>query len=320
MPKNILITGGAGFIGSRLVTGLIEHFPDAHIWVFDNLHPQVHGVAAEQPNFPDAVEFIKGDVTNKEQLELAVDTSKPDMIYHLAAETGTGQSYDEVARYCDVNVTGTANLIEAIRSINHSKTQKIVLASSRAVYGEGGYQDANGNIFTGLPRQAEAMQSGHFDVPLPSKAKLPAIPVPSDNSLEVAPASIYASTKMMQEYIITQCGEGAKWQATILRLQNVYGPGQSLYNPYTGVLSIFTQQLLSGKRLEIYEDGNIARDFVFIDDVVRSLIAAGTKKVKHGAVIDIGSGQAITILDTAKQMGIEVRNLLQKAGLILVYL
>lgn len=300
MSRNILITGGAGFIGSRLVSALLQAEPASRIWILDNLHPQVHGLNPESPSFPNAVEFIKGDVADKAMMQSVVASAQPELIYHLAAETGTGQSYDELSRYCEVNVSGTANLIEAVRSASGGNTKKIVLAASRAVYGEGGYCDSAGRVFTGLPRQAEAMASGNFEVPLPDDAKLPAQAVPSNAYLPVAPASIYASTKLMQEYLLKQAGEGAEWSSTVLRFQNVYGPGQSLRNPYTGVLSIFSRQLLEGKKLAIYEDGLIARDFVYVDDVVDALVKAGQQTLPHGTTIDIGTGKAVSILDVAR--------------------
>ena len=299
MTKRILITGGAGFIGSRLAKVLHSLDPSNKIWIFDNLHSQVHGADARLPVYPDGVTFCLGDVRDMQAVRKVVAEAAPDVVYHLAAETGTGQSYDEVSRYCEVNVSGTAYLIEALRSIQ-SPARRVVLASSRAVYGEGGYRDANGREYAGLPRDAAAMSLGDFSVPLPTSAQLPAQPISSHAELPPAPASIYASTKLMQEYLLKQAGEGSPWKATILRLQNVFGPGQSLRNPYTGVLSIFSKQLLSGQVLNIYEDGEIARDFVYVDDVVSALAAAGQVDLPHGTTVDIGSGQPTTILRTAK--------------------
>jgi dTDP-L-rhamnose 4-epimerase len=300
MQRNIFITGGAGFIGSRLVLALLKEIPNCKIWVLDNLHSQVHGVGAKQPDFPASVVFIKGDVSDKGLVKSVVSEAQPEIVYHLAAETGTGQSYDELSRYCDVNVMGTVNVIESVRSESSGATKKIILAASRAVYGEGAYEDENGRVFTGLPREAETMSTGNFEVPLPVSAQLPAKACKSDAELSSAPASVYASTKLMQEYLLKQAGEGSKWKATILRFQNVYGPGQSLRNPYTGVLSIFARQLLEDKDLDIYEDGLIARDFVFVDDVVNSLVKAGVSELPHGTTLDIGSGEAISILEVAK--------------------
>lgn len=300
MTKRVLITGGAGFIGSRLVKALLRQDPSQQIWVFDNLHPQVHGDNPDTPAFPDGVHFVRGDVADAAALITVVQQAQPELVYHLAAETGTGQSYDEPTRYCAVNVLGTTNLIEALRGVD--TTRRVVLAASRAVYGEGGYRDAAGVEFVGLPRQPQSMTEGDFSVPLPKAASLPATPSASHSGLPPAPASVYASTKLMQEYLLCQAGEGAGWEVTILRFQNVYGPGQSLRNPYTGVLSIFARQLIAGGQLAIFEDGEIARDFVFVDDVVASLVCASLHPVEHGSIIDIGSGEAVTILDMARML------------------
>ncbi|MEO5861663.1 MAG: NAD-dependent epimerase/dehydratase family protein [Burkholderiales bacterium] len=299
MKGNILVTGGAGFIGARLVFDLVKKHPNSKLWVLDNLHPQVHGIEGKFPNFGENVTCVRGDVTDSQTMRHLVREAQPLIVYHLAAETGTGQSYDEVTRYCQVNVVGTAQAIEALRQ-ESTVTRRVVLAGSRAVYGEGAYQDKTGREFVGLPRKAEAMAKGDFSVPLPSDCQPPAKAIPSHSGLRPAPASVYASTKLMQEYLLRQSGEGSPWRAIILRFQNVYGPGQSLRNAYTGVLSIFCEQLLSGQRLEIFEDGGITRDFVFVDDVVSALVRAGQKDLPHGIVLDIGSGKPITILETAR--------------------
>ena len=295
---NILVTGGAGFIGTRLVRALLDEHPSARIFVYDNLHPQVHGTGASWPDMGERVECVRGDVASREDLRSAVRHARPQLVYHLAAETGTGQSYDELSRYCNVNVQGTAYLIEAIREVG--SVERVVLAGSRAVYGEGGYRDAQGREFTAQPRSSVAMSEGRYGIDPPEWAQLPVEAIASHSGLAVGPSSIYASTKLMQEYLLQQAAEGASWSAVVLRFQNVYGPGQSMRNPYTGVLSIFSNQLLSGKDLEIYEDGDISRDFVFVDDVVGALARAGSRDVPHGTVIDIGTGQAVTILAAAR--------------------
>lgn len=298
--QKILITGGAGFIGTRLVKALLAQDAARRIWVLDNLHPQVHGADAPAPDLGPGVTFLRGDVGEAADVERAVQAAQPELAYHLAAETGTGQSYDEPTRYCRVNVLGTTHLVEAIRRAGC--TRRVVLAASRAVYGEGAYVDADGRECVGLPRDAAAMSQGRFDVPLPAGHRGPGVPAASHAGLPPAPASVYASTKLMQEYLLAQAGEGASWSAAMLRFQNVYGPGQSLRNPYTGVLSIFARQLLEGKDLAIFEDGEIARDFVFVDDVVDALVRAGGAELPHGTIIDIGLGQAATILEVAKSL------------------
>ena len=298
--ENIFITGGAGFIGSRLAIALARRNSAQRIWIFDNLHPQVHGQDPVLPNFPSQVSFIRGDIADAVAVRRAIEAARPTVVFHLAAETGTGQSYDEPARYCNANVSGTAYLIEAIRAVN--VTRRIVLAGSRAVYGEGAYVDATGHEYGGLPRDPAAMALCDFSVRVPDRALMPTRAAASHADIPAAPASIYASTKLMQEYLLCQAGRGANWTATVLRFQNVFGPGQSLQNPYTGVLSVFARQLVEGKQLAIFEDGQITRDFVFVDDVVDALIRAGERALPHGTIIDIGSGSAVTIEHIARML------------------
>lgn len=299
--QRILITGGAGFIGSRTVRQLMQQAASStekvKIWVFDSLHPQVHGDRLQPPDFPAGVTFVKGDVSDRPRLTQLLNTALPTTIIHMAAETGTGQSMDEIYRYCHVNVMGTAILLEAIAQ-TQIPLKRFILMSSRAVYGEGAYWDAHHRqTIVPPPRKIEDMRAGQFDPVAPGKKLAPA---PTSEETPPAPSSIYASTKLMQEHLVQQAGTCAAWSAILFRFQNVYGPGQSLKNPYTGVLSIFSGQILSGKPLNIYEDGRIGRDFVFIDDVVNALVLACKTEIPHGTVINIGSGRAVTILETAQ--------------------
>lgn len=292
--KRALITGGAGFIGSRLARKLDA--AGIQVVVLDNLHPQVHGHGAFAPRMGDNVEFIHGDVCEGSALKQAVEKDV-DLVFHLAAETGTGQSYDEVTRYCNVNVLGTTRLIEALRALP-ARPRRVVLAGSRAVYGEGAYVDQDGQSTIAHPRKPADLRMGVFE-PLDDNRR-PLISQATRETLSPNPASIYASTKLMQELVLSQGLEGTDAELVLLRFQNVYGPGQSLKNPYTGVLSIFCQQILDGRRLNIYEDGNIARDFVFVDDVVSALELAGATPAPPGGPINIGSGEATSILSAAR--------------------
>lgn len=301
--KTIFITGGAGFIGKRLALSL--RAKGHSVTVLDSLLPQVHsdaeGAVRDLNNA--GVATVIGDVRDTDKMASIIVKARAEVIVHLAAETGTGQSYDLPVRYCDVNVTGTASVIEAARAAREAGVlvERMLLAGSRAVYGEGACLDAEGHAVTAVPRLTKDLAAGDFAPK--SAAGLPLQPMPSRAaSTIVAPASVYASTKLMQEYLFRQTLEQSEIACGILRLQNVYGAGQSLYNPYTGVLSIFAQQLLKGGTLNIFEDGEIVRDFVHVSDVVAAFHQLCEIERVPTMTIDIGSGQRETILDVAKLM------------------
>ncbi|MBB3744921.1 dTDP-L-rhamnose 4-epimerase [Rhizobium sp. BK591] len=286
----VLVTGGMGFIGRRLIARLAQRPDIKSVVALDNFHPQVHG---EKPaKSIDGAIVEEGSVSNRAFLEGVLERHDPDLIFHLAAETGTGQSYHEISRYCDTNINGTAYLIEGLRKLP-DKARRLVLASSRAVYGEGAYKSSLGEIFTPKPRPSETMSKGIFD--LYDSAGEAATPVATPEGITLRPSSIYASTKLMQEYICVQGLDNTRIQPVILRFQNVYGPGQSSRNPYTGVLSIFGQQILDGKILNIYEDGEIVRDFVYVDDIVEALMLAAVSGSADSEPINVGSGISTTI-------------------------
>lgn len=290
-----LVTGGAGFIGSRLLNLIADICKE--IVIFDNLHPQVHGPSAAAPRFGAKCKFVHGDVRDGAALSAVVQASRPDLVVHLAAETGTGQSYDEVAHHCDVNVTGTAHLVEALRRLPAAR-RRVVLASSRAVYGEGLYRSRQGDLVVPPPRTTTAMQMGRF---APVDASGVALePLATPETTPPAPASIYASTKLMQEFILRQGLDGTPIEVAVLRLQNVYGAGQSVRNPYTGVLSIFSQKLQEGHDIEIFEDGLITRDFVHVSDVVCALKSAAAIENVPNQPVNIGSGVPATIEAVAR--------------------
>lgn len=296
--QEVLITGGAGFIGSRLAARLSA---TASVTVFDNFHPQVHQGNPENRDrlSRHGVTVLSGDIRDAGAIAAAVAATRPDAIYHLAAETGTGQSFDQHLRYTDVNVMGTAHLIEAVR--RHAPAlPRIILAGSRAVYGEGACVDSMGRPVAAVERRQADLAAGAFQPRSRSGALL--TPVATNADCPVAPASIYASTKLMQEYLLQQAFWGSATAVGVLRLQNVYGPGQSLNNPYTGVLSIFCHQIQQGLPLNIYEDGQITRDFVLVDDVVRAFALMGQAEPMPAEILDIGSGQPATILEVARKL------------------
>lgn len=296
--QTMLITGGAGFIGSRLAIALAARH---RVHVFDNFAAQAHPAPATTriALARAGVRVITGDMRDPAALGAAMADTRPDVILHLAAETGTGQSFGQPAHYVQVNVLGTAHLAEVVR--RHAPgLKRLVLASTRAVYGEGACIDENGRRAQAVPRRSDDLALGRFG--LQGRDGQPLAAVPTDADWPVAPASIYAATKLMQEHLLRQAFWGSATQVGILRLQNVYGPGQSLDNPYTGVLSIFCRQILEGRNLAIFEDGQITRDFVMIDDVVRAFVMMAETPVMPQQTLDIGSGQGITLLDVARRL------------------
>ena len=294
----VLITGGAGFIGSRLAQELSR---DHEIHILDNLHPQVHDAN------PANINRIKDiganlhvtDIRNAEAVSRIVANVQPDIIYHFAAETGTGQSFDLIRQYTEVNVNGTVNLIDAIKAMPVAP-KRVVLAGSRSVYGEGACVDEAGQLCTAQARLDTDLETGDYAPKNTLGVSLK--PVASSAETPVMPASIYASTKLMQEYLLSQAFWGSSIDVPVLRLQNVFGVGQSLNNPYTGVLSIFCRQIMEGKVLNIYEDGDITRDFVDVRDVVRAFAILARIETVPSSIIDVGSGLGINILEVAKML------------------
>jgi len=300
MTQNILITGGAGFIGSRLSLGLLAK---GHVVrVLDNLSPQIHGADPEaSPLFRSIqgkVEFLHGSVTNRTDLTKAL--SGIETVVHLAAETGTGQSMYAIRHYADVNIGGTALLLDLIAN-EPFPVRKIVVASSRAVYGEGKYMCRDhGSVFPAA-RSAVDMQNGDFEVHCPV-CGVPARLVPTDEEAPVHPASVYGITKLTQEQMVLTVGNALGISALAFRYQNVYGPGQSLSNPYTGILSIFSSRIRNGGGLNIFEDGKESRDFVFIDDAVAATIRGIEHEAPLAGVFNVGSGVATDVMTIANTL------------------
>lgn len=304
--RSILITGGAGFIGVRLTAGLRAQLgPGAAITVFDSFHPQVHdGNPGARARLGEAdARVVEGDIRDAAAVHAVVAQAAPEIVYHLASETGTGQSFDCPTRYSDVNVTGTAHLIEAIRAARSdgAPVSRVILASTRAVYGEGACVDAQGHPARAIERARTDLAAGHY-APKDAGGRFLTPIATCAATCPPAPASIYASTKLMQEYLLSQAFWGTDVGVGVLRLQNVYGAGQSLNNPYTGVLSIFTRQIAEGRTLDIFEDGRIVRDFVEVQDAVAALVAIGMTSTMPSGPIDIGAGEATTIHDVARHM------------------
>lgn len=291
---NFFITGGAGFIGTKLTQALLKD-QTSHVVIYDSLLPQVHGEGARFPVVDPRVKNIRGDIQDFELLSKSINDDPPSVIIHLASDTGTSQSMDEIRRYNNVNVGGTANLLEAIRNSIKSPP-RIILASSRSIYGEGPWLDETGRRHSPPPRNSNDLSRGVFNPQVQGlRLTEPALTLESDL---IRPASVYASTKYMQELLIDNLAETFS-NIAFLRFQNVYGEGQSLRNPYTGVLSIFCKQILEGKTLNIFEDGQITRDFVHVSDVVNAIILASKTTVTK-LTANVGSGRPATILEVAQ--------------------
>lgn len=298
--KNILITGGAGFIGTRLALQLIEK--GHKITVLDNLSPQIHGSAETSvlyQEIKDKVNFILGDVQNKSDWELAMIDQQ--VIVHLAAETGTGQSMYQIERYSNVNVTGTSILLDLLTNTKH-KIEKVIVASSRAIYGEGKYYcpSLNQSVYP-LGRTEEDMLKGDFEVKCPITGEN-AIMEKTDEASRIQPNSIYGLTKYYQEQSIMITCQALGIPSVALRYQNVYGPGQSLNNPYTGILSIFSTRILGGKDINIFEDGTESRDFVYIDDVVNATILGLEKEEANYQSFNVGTGIQTSVMEVAEEL------------------
>jgi dTDP-L-rhamnose 4-epimerase len=293
---SVLVTGGAGFIGSALTRRLVKSGYD--VAIMDVLHPQVHA-AGRAIELPPSVRLFTGDVTHAPDWDAVLRLFRPSQIIHLAAETGTGQSLSEATRHGSVNVVGTAQLLDAL-SRSALVPDQFVLASSRAVYGEGAWQCGD-EVFYPRPRGHAQLLAGIWDPVGPTGE--PAVPLPScAGRTEPRPTNIYAATKLAQEHMLAAWVAAHDSSLSVLRLQNVYGHGQSLTNPYTGIVALFARLAREQRPLEVYEDGRIVRDFVFIDDVVDAVIAAVQRPATAPRCLDIGSGIATTIHELARKL------------------
>jgi len=295
--KHILITGGAGFIGSNLSLKLIEK--GYSVTVLDNLSPQIHSKKSPlYHSIKGKVNFIHGTVLNYDDWKKALENI--DVVVHLAAETGTGQSMYEIEKYTDVNIKGTSIFLDILANKTHS-IKKIVVASSRAIYGEGKYTcKKHGTVFP-IARLDHDMARGNFGVQCPSCAEEVSLE-PTDEKSKIHPTSIYGITKHVQEQMFMLMGQSLGIPAVAFRYQNVYGAGQSLSNPYTGILSIFSTRIKNGNDIAIFEDGLESRDFVYVDDVVDATILGIEKDEANGEVFNVGLGQAIDVLTVAKTL------------------
>ena len=301
--EKILITGGAGFIGSNLALALLKR--GHQVTVLDNLSEQIHGKNPEETSplylsIKDKVRFIKGTVACRETLQKAIADNT--IIVHLAAETGTGQSMYEIQHYTDVNIGATALLLDILTNEKHL-VKKVVVASSRAIYGEGKYYNKTKNTFVyPLQRTDDDMQKGDFEVKdTQSHSDELELVATTEDSI-IHPTSVYGITKQVQEQLVMTVCPTLGIAGVAFRYQNVYGPGQSLKNPYTGILSIFSTQIKNGNGINIFEDGKETRDFVFISDVVDATVLGIEKEAANNQVFNVGTGVATDVITVATEL------------------
>lgn len=296
---NVLVTGGAGFIGSNLVKVL--YAKGYNITVLDNLSPQIHGSEPEKDSelyksLPLGITFIKGSVTCKEDCIKAIQNQ--DIIVHLAAETGTGQSMYEIERYTQVNVIGTSVILDILTNDRQHTVSKFILASSRSIYGEGKYFSKNLGVVFPSHRCTNDLIKGDFEVKMKGST-IDLVALPTDEDSKIHPSSIYGINKQTQEQMVVTICKALGIGCIALRFQNVYGPGQSLRNPYTGILSIFSTLIRLGETINIFEDGEESRDFVYIEDAVHSIVLSIETPFEGVEVFNVGSGIPTKVIDVA---------------------
>lgn len=292
--KKILITGGAGFIGSHLADELLGH--GYHVRVLDSLSPQVHGESGERPEYLDPeVEFIKGNVCDPAAVSAALDGI--DGVYHLAAKVGVGQSMYQISDYTRDNNGATSVLLEALVQ---NPVERLVVASSMSIYGEGLYRDPYGTLIPGQARSLKQLKDREWELRTPTGDRLQPIPTPENK--EPALSSIYALSKFDQERMCLLVGKAYNIPTVALRFFNVYGPRQALSNPYTGVLAIFASRLLNNLPPAIFEDGAQQRDFVNVRDIAQACRLALEVPGAADQVFNVGSGQHFTVCEVADRL------------------
>jgi dTDP-L-rhamnose 4-epimerase len=292
--SRVLVTGGAGFIGSHLADLLLAR--GYRVRVLDSLAPQVHGDDQARPPYLDAeVELVHGDVRNPVLVRRALEGA--DMVVHLAAAVGVGQSMYQIADYVGVNELGSAVLLEALLS---HPVERLVVASSMSIYGEGLARTTDGRPIEPDERPLEQLKQGRWE-PLGAEGE-PLTPLPTPEAKRPALSSVYALNKYTQERLCLVFGRAYGLPVTALRFFNVYGTRQALSNPYTGVLAIFASRLLNGRPPLIFEDGRQRRDFVHVRDVARACLAALERPEAAGEAVNVGSGVGRTVEDVARAL------------------
>lgn len=299
-PQSVLVTGGAGFIGCALSPHLVER--SSAVIAVDNLLDQVHPEGIRPAALAEGVELVRGDVTDAAVWDSILERTRPSVVLHLAAETGTAQSLTESTRHAMTNVVGTTTMLDAF--VRHeAMPEHIVLTSSRAVYGEGAWRGSDGTVFNPPPRSHAQLDRAEWDHRDSDGRPAEALPMDAATT-QPSPSSVYGSTKLAQELVLRNWASAFSTPVSVLRLQNVYGPGQSPHNPYTGIVTLFHRLASRGETLDVYEDGHIGRDFVYIEDVVTALLAAIERPPAAEAprLLDVGTGVVTTILDAASMI------------------
>lgn len=299
--SRVLITGGAGFIGSNIAIKLINK--GYQVTVLDSLSEQIHGSKPEETSplylsIKDKVDFIKGDVNSRSDWEKSI--KGVEYVIHLAAETGTGQSMYEIEKYVDTNIGGTALLLDILTNSKHH-VKRVVVAESRAIYGEGKYHCSKcGDVYPN-ERADDDMAKGDFECKCPKcGGEVELVETTEDSAIH--PSSVYGISKQVQGQLVHLVCKSIGIESVSFRYQNVYGPGQSLSNPYTGILSIFSTRIKNGNGINIFEDGKETRDFVYIEDVVDATILGMKVSAANGYVFNIGTGVATNVLTVANTL------------------
>jgi dTDP-L-rhamnose 4-epimerase len=303
VTERVLITGGAGFVGSHLADALAR--AGDQVVLLDNLEPQVHGEAIDRPAYLDAAHrLVLGDIRDLELISSLV--SEVDVVIHLAAMVGVGQSMYQIRRYVDANCMGMATLLEAVNA-HRGSVRKLLVASSMSIYGEGAYHCSNCQVRVApRMRSLQQLSAGHWEVCCAS-CGTDLDPVPTDEDKPLYPTSIYAITKRDHEEMTLAFGQAYDLPVVALRFFNIYGSRQALSNPYTGVAAIFSGSMLSGQTPVIYEDGSQQRDFVHVNDVVQALILAKDRPAADHQVLNVGSGRPISITHVGEMLADRLR-------------